>query len=167
MPASLKYMKTFLKKLSQKLLPESATDRVLVYIVAVILLSIIVVAAFFNRGNKGAELITPEQALNRDYYRSPLNMSDAYQYCVLEAEKQLGAAILRYSMDEISSHYKEDKKLFFIVLKADVGSIDDYREASIYCNVDPRQYKVSYYKEVYPGEDRSILSRTIEFFSRL
>ena len=94
-------------------------------------------------------------------------MSDAYQYCLAEAEKQLGAALQRHAMDTISSHYKIKEDVFFIVLKVDVGSVSEYREASVYCNVDPKKYQVSYYKEVYPGEGRSILSRTIDFFSNL
>ena len=160
-------MKRSISQFFQKYLPESSTDKTLVYIVAVIFLSIIAVAAFFNRDKQSAQTLAPERLLSRDYYRSPLNMSDAYQYCVVEAEKQLGPALLRYSLDEISSRYKQSENLFFVVLKVDVGVIHDFREASVYCDVDPNKYSVSYYKEVYPGEDRSILSRTIEFFSRL
>lgn len=102
----------------------------------------------------------------RDYRRSPFNYSDAYEYCVLEAKSQLGNELLRYTMDNLSSHYKQVENVYFIVLKVDIGTLEEFRGASIYCRVDPVAHVVSYYKEVFPGEDRSILSRTIEFFSR-
>lgn len=110
--------------------------------------------------------ITLEGGGQRDYRRSPFNYSDAYEYCVLEAKSQLGSELLRYNMDNLSSHYKQTENVYFIVLKVDIGTLDDFRGASIYCRVDPVAHIVSYYKEVFPGEDRSILSRTIEFFSR-
>ncbi|WP_019529863.1 hypothetical protein [Dasania marina] len=141
-------------------------DRALIFLFAIIFISC--AASYYFADDEPASNVSDNaSSLLRDYYRSPLNMSDAYQYCVQEAQTQLGASLQRYAMDDISTRYKHEQGVFFVVLRVDVGSLNDYRKAMIYCDVDPKVYRVSYYKEVYLGEDRSILSRTIEFFSDL
>lgn len=156
-----------LYKLKARYASASVKDRVLLIMFAVIFISCFTTYYYFDDGKSNAGADKLHGSLARDYYRSPLNMSDAYQYCVAEAQKQLGSSMRGFTMDEMSTRYKPEQSVFFIVLKVDVGTINDYREAVVYCDVDPMQHMVSYYKEVYPGEDRSILSRTIEFFADL
>lgn len=154
-------------KIKLVLLPDSLVNRVMLVLFSIIVMACLFTYYYLDNTRHTVVPIDPKAGLSRDYKYSPFNMSDAFQYCVAEARGRLGPALQRYAMNDISSFYNEKKSIFFVVLNVDVGSIRYYREALIYCDVDPRQYKVSYYKELYPGEGRSILSRTIEFFSEL
>lgn len=145
----------------------SANNRRLLILFAIIFVSSLVTYFFSDKlRTLKPDASTPDPVVTRDYRRSPFNMSDAYEHCVKEAGDQLGSDLQRYTMDDLSTKYNTKTNIYFVVLKVDVGSIREFREASVYCNVDPTLHQVTYYKEVYPGEDRSILSRTIEFFSK-
>ena len=156
-----------LKKIQASLYSISDYSRRLLVLCGVIVVSLLAIYYFFKVNQSAVSVSSPiVQTSGRDYYRSPFNMSDAYEQCLAESKGQLGEGLLRHSMDNISTHYKLKTNVYFIVLKVDVGSLDDYREGMVYCNVDAGLHEVTYYKEVYPGEDRSILSRTIDFFSK-
>lgn len=135
------------------------------FFMACVIIIFSLITYYFFGNTKVIKSKAPPPEVFRDYSRVPFNLSDAYEQCVAETKEQLGENMLRYTMDNLSTFLDPKTKVYFVVLKVDVGSIIEFREASIYCNVDPTLHVVTYYKEVYPGESRSILSRTIEFFS--
>lgn len=122
---------------------------------------------YFLRAWETKPLIISHGVTSRDYIYSPYAMTDAYEQCIAESKSQLSDALLRYTMDNLSTVYRLKENEYFIVLKADVGSIQHYESILIYCTIDANKQSVTYYKEVYPGEGGSILSRAIAFFSNL
>lgn len=100
----------------------------------------------------------------RDFSLTPFSLMDAYDACVLEAQAKYGANMLRNHMLPLSTRYDEKTHEYLVVLNADIGSQDDWNEATIYCSIDPVKEQISYYKEVHTGE-RSIVAKTMDMLS--
>jgi len=150
--------------MDNSLLAKKELTKLLIFVLTLVSASCLATYYFFQQNKQSA---VSSSGSIRDFERTPFSMSDAYEYCIDETKQQLGTSFQRYAMDNMSTHFNEAKQEYLIVLKVDIGSISEYREASIYCNVDPRKHVVSAYKEVFPGENRSILAMTMDFFSGL
>ena len=104
----------------------------------------------------------------RDFIRVPFALVDAFQVCHYNAKKENSNRLLRSHMDELSTTYNRLEKNYLIVINADIGSINEYSEAKIYCSINASNYEVAYYKEVF-DEKRTLLNRGLglltSFFS--
>lgn len=100
----------------------------------------------------------------RDFSQTPFGLMDAYDACLLESRAKFGSALLRSHMLPLSTRYDESRQEYLVVLSADVGEVNDWSEATIYCSIDPVAQEISYYKEVHDGE-HSILSKTMSMLS--
>lgn len=100
----------------------------------------------------------------RDFSRTPFSLMDAYDACLMESKSKFGDNLLRSHMLPLSTRYNESTQEYLVVLSADVGAINDWNEATIYCSIDPVAQQISYYKEVHDGE-LSILSKTMSLLS--
>ena len=98
----------------------------------------------------------------RDFESTPFGLMDAYDACTMEAKSKLGDSMLRANILPLSTRYDTDNNTYLIVIDADIGTIQSWSDATIYCDIDPEEQKLSYYKEIIHGEP-SILSRTISF----
>lgn len=103
---------------------------------------------------------------NRDFIAQPFDLMDAYDVCVSQAKSKHGAGLLRERMLPLSTRFEEREGIYLMVLSADVGSFDDWSEVTILCSVDPGAHRVSYYKEVYKGE-QSVLSKTMSALGKM
>lgn len=101
---------------------------------------------------------------SRDFSKTPFGLMDAYDACQLELQAKLGANLLRSHMLPLSTRFNESTQEYLVVLSADVGSVEDWNVATVYCSIDPVAEQVSYYKEVHDGQE-SILSKTMTFLS--
>jgi len=102
----------------------------------------------------------------RNFKLQPFTLMDANDVCELKSKEQLGASLLRYTMNPLSTRYQEDKNSYFVVLDADIGTIDLWEEIMIFCDVDPRSHEVSHYKVVY-GDDESIFLKAKNIFKKM
>lgn len=100
----------------------------------------------------------------RDFSHTPFALMDAYDACLLESRSKFGNALLRSHMLPLSTRYDEAKQEYLVVLSADVGTVDEWNEAIIYCSIDPVRERISYYKEVHDGQ-QSILSKTMDMLN--
>lgn len=91
---------------------------------------------------------------------------DAYDACLLEAKSKLGAGVLRIEWLPLSTRYNADRNTYKVVLDVDVGTVHEWSDAHIYCDVDPGEQEISYYKEVYQDEP-SVLAKTMSILSDL
>lgn len=101
---------------------------------------------------------------SRDFSRTPFGLMDAYDACLMESKSKFGMNLLRSHMLPLSTRYNESTREYLVVLSADVGEVNDWNEATIYCSIDPVAQQISYYKEVHDGEV-SILSKTMNMLS--
>ena len=122
----------------------------------------------YIHSQRNLTLTTSPQAghASRNYNLTPFDLMDAYDACVLEAEAKLGSNLLRQHMLPLSTRFDDRSGEYIVVLSADVGTVYDWNEATIYCNINPVKQEVSYYKEVHEGH-QSILSRTINALGSL
>lgn len=100
----------------------------------------------------------------RDFSKTPFGLMDAYDACLLESQAKFGSALLRSHMLPLSTRFNESSQEYLVVLSADVGEVNDWSVATIYCSIDPVAEEISYYKEVHDGH-QSILSKTMNMLS--
>lgn len=100
----------------------------------------------------------------RDFSRTPFTLMDAYDACVLEAKSKYGSNLLRNHMLPLSTRFDAGKQEYLVVLSADIGTVQEWSEATIYCSIDPVAEKISYYKDVHDG-GQSIVSKTMDMLS--
>lgn len=101
---------------------------------------------------------------SRDFSKTPFGLMDAYDACLAESQAKFGDSLLRSQMLPLSTRFDESSQEYLVVINADVGVIDDWTQATIYCSIDPVAEQISYYKEVHDGQE-SILSKTMSFLS--
>ncbi|MGK0441015.1 MAG: hypothetical protein ACJA0N_000810 [Pseudohongiellaceae bacterium] len=119
--------------------------------IALIVTFIVAIAAslltvYFYSGQKDSVSNSQPTIVPRDFRQAPFDLNDAYDACLLEAKSSLGAGMLRAHMRPRSTRYEEKKGYYLVVINADVGNVQEWEEATIYCTVDPKAQQVSYYK---------------------
>lgn len=102
----------------------------------------------------------------RDFRLTPFHLMDARDVCLNEAQTNMGALLLSSALDNRSTYHDPRRDIYVVVMKLSVGDSTSAEEVVVYCNVDPKQQLIVYYKELYPNRG-SILSRTMDFFSKL
>lgn len=95
---------------------------------------------------------------NRDYGEIPFDTYDALIACREKAREEFGSSLVRTHADWHSSRFEPDRQSYLVALYADVGALDIFEEAYIYCYVDPKDYVVTYFK-AYDSRQRPMLSR--------
>ncbi len=94
-------------------------------------------------------------------YTLPSDIYLASDYCREKMEKKLGDRLLRSYMDERSS--REEAFIYRVFFKADVGTLTDWDEVTIYCYVDRWKMELAYFKEINPNI-KQIKSTDLQFF---
>ncbi|NIB42937.1 hypothetical protein HBA55_25240 [Pseudomaricurvus alkylphenolicus] len=89
--------------------------------------------------------------------RAPLDSYQATSSCKQTARSKIGDTLLRTSTDWHSTRFEADRRFYLVALKADVGDLDVFEEAYIYCYIDPRDYAVTYFK-AYDSKHKPLLS---------
>jgi hypothetical protein len=133
--------------------------------VVLILVTVSLTTLFFEKRVvmlSGAQLVFE----GRDFTYRPFSLMDAYDACVLETKARLGDSLLRQTMLPLSTRFDEKDKIFMVVLDADIGTVKEWTTAHVYCSIDPKKQRISYYKEVYDGQP-NFLSRTMSSFVKL
>lgn len=102
----------------------------------------------------------------RNFTLQPFSLMDAHNVCELESKEKLGESLLRYTMNPLSTRYQEKKKNYFVVLNADIGTIDLWEEIMIFCVVDPNSQSVSNIKIVH-DTDTSIFLKAKNIFKKM
>ena len=139
----------------------SAFKQPSVYSVLLLFVVVVICLIGYLGGDRKLSVSGPDKVfMQRDFSKTPFALMDAFDACVLQAESKLGASLLRSEMLPLSTRYNEKKNTYKVVLDADVGSIQEWTDAHIYCDIDPVKQRVSYYKEIYRGEP-SLLSKTM------
>ena len=110
----------------------------------------------------GQYINTPGQvktsSLNRDYSEIPFHTYDATIACQDETRQQLGQSVVRTHTDWRSTRFEDDRQTYLVTLLVDVGSLDVFEEAHIYCYIDPKDYVVNYF-QAYDSKQRPLLSK--------
>ena len=138
------------------------------FIVAVTIFSIVLVitlAVYFLSPRTSTSQKLQGLFEGRNFQYSPFELMDAHDVCLYNARDELGSGFLRSHVDDLSTRFDTRDNVYLIVLNVDVGTVNGYNTAKIYCTVDPSSYQLTYYKEVHEGK-QSLLSRTLSFFSR-
>lgn len=86
-----------------------------------------------------------------------MTLSDAVKRCELEAQVKFGDQLLRTFPDWHSSRFEPKRSIYLVMLSADVGRLDLFQTANVYCYVDPVDRDVDYYR-VAGLKSRSIFS---------
>lgn len=106
-----------------------------------------VILTLYASGQFGlAKSGSPATEIERDYKLNPFELTDAVQSCQKKTRVQFEARLLRTNPDWHSSRYDPTRKIFLVALHADVGSLQLYETAYIYCYVNPDDYRISYYR---------------------
>lgn len=99
----------------------------------------------------------------RNFTFEPFTLDDAYDLCEQQAQIKRGASLLRYTTNPLSTRFEAKKNRFIVVLDADIGTVSDWHEVSLFCDIDPDTHKVSHYKEMYE-HGSSLISRVKGLF---
>lgn len=144
----------------------TATSRAQLCSVIALVAASSLLTVYFNDGRNLDLVDTNDPLRNRDFIAQPFDLMDAYAICVSQARSKHGINLLRKRMLPLSTRFEEREGIYLMVLSADVGSFDDWNEVTILCSVDPNAHQVSYYKEVYDGE-QSVLSKTMSALGKM
>ena len=136
------------------------TTIIYIFIGMLIVVAAIFIASVFFMPKEPVK--TDQLFEGRDFRRAPFELVDAYNICQYNTKKANQNRLLTSEMDELSTSYDPIKKIYLVVLNANIGSYDEVEEAQIYCTIDARSYELAYYKEVYK-EKRSLIARGISF----
>jgi hypothetical protein len=109
---------------------------------------------------------TRDLFVGRNFDYTPFELTDAYEVCLSVAQTENQEQLLRFYMDNFSTRFDNKTDTYLVVLRADIGDAYKYSEVLIYCNVDPRSYQLTYYKE-QSTDEKSILSRTLSIFNAM
>ncbi|NIB44176.1 hypothetical protein HBA55_31545 [Pseudomaricurvus alkylphenolicus] len=93
----------------------------------------------------------------RDYNQIPFDTYDATNVCREEATDQLGASLVRILPDWHSTRFEADRQTYLVVLKADVGTLQNFEDAYVYCYIDPSDYAIKYFN-AYDSKQKPLLS---------
>lgn len=100
---------------------------------------------------------------DRDYRYIPFDMYDATMVCNDEMESRIGNELLRSYVDQHSTRLDSSKGMYRIYIKADVGTLTDFRVVDVYCFVDKWDYELSHYKQLDPNVKR-VMTSDLKFF---
>ncbi|WP_101760451.1 hypothetical protein [Oceanicoccus sp. KOV_DT_Chl] len=134
-----------------------------------LLAAVVLVASVSNylSGDRNLDVTGADAVfLHRDFSRTPFALMDAYDACVYEAQSKLGNSLLRSEILPLSTRYNYDRNSYKVVLDVDVGTVHEWLDAHIYCDIDPEAQELSYYKEIYRGEP-SLLAKTMSMLGDL
>lgn len=102
---------------------------------------------------------------SRDFKRSPFELVDALDVCRFTAKGELGLELLRTNIDDLSTHLNDKTGIFLVVMKADVGTVKQYKSIGIHCKVSSISHKLVSYREIY-GANRASILRSVKFFRK-
>jgi len=97
----------------------------------------------------------------RDYQKIPFNSLDAALSCEKETLEKFSSDFLRSTVDWHSTRFQESRNVFIVVLDAHIGTRKNFEAAKVYCYVNPRSYRVSYFK-AYDSNNKALLSNGID-----
>jgi hypothetical protein len=103
----------------------------------------------------------PQADLRHDV---PFDILDAVEECKLETQDRLSDVLVRSRVNWHSTRFQPDRNVFVVALQADIGSLRSFEQANVYCYINPRSQKVSYFN-AYDAEGKSYMSRAISFES--
>lgn len=92
---------------------------------------------------------------DRNFAEAPFDANDASRACEAESKHKLGNSLLRTNINWHSTRFDEKRQLWLVVLDGDVGDLEQFESAHIYCYINPRSYEVSYLK-AYDSESRPL-----------
>ncbi|PCK07046.1 MAG: hypothetical protein COA42_16290 [Alteromonadaceae bacterium] len=107
--------------------------------------------------------LSTDKVVARDYLYMPFDVYDAEQLCEDKMKAKLGSRLLRSYVDERSTRLDEEKSVYRVYLKADVGQMDAYDQVNVYCYIDKWDYDLTYYREVNASA-KAALYGDIKFF---
>lgn len=90
----------------------------------------------------------------------------AVQACEKKSAAKFDGELLGSSVDWRSTRFQPSRNVFIVILKGNVGTYDDFEEANIYCYVNPKSEKVTYFK-AYDSENKPMLSNGISMDAML
>ena len=93
----------------------------------------------------------------RDYAQIPFDTYDATNVCRDEAVNQLGSSLVRILPDWHSTRFEPSRQTYLVVLRADVGTLQNHEDAHVYCYIDPRDYAVRYFN-AYDSKQKPLLT---------
>lgn len=96
-------------------------------------------------------------------YTIPYNQYDAEVLCQNQMKENIGDTLLRSYVDNHSTRLDSVSGVYRIYLKADVGTLRDYKEVMVYCQVNQYSKQLSYYKTVDPSK-KPFSYADIQFF---
>jgi len=97
----------------------------------------------------------------RDYRKVPFNSLDAVFNCEEETADKFSKDFLRSTVDWHSTRFQESRKVFIVVLDAHIGTRKHFEAAKVYCYINPKSYRVTYFK-AYDSENKAMLSNGID-----
>lgn len=124
--------------------------------------AIVILATSYLRMQHELQL---EQAFlqKMNYDRVNFNQFDAIGICRNKTMTKIGDQLLRLTLDPLSTRYEDDKDVFFIAFRADVGELSAYDEKLVFCHVNPETFLVSYYREQML-HTTNLRSKNLKFF---
>ncbi len=84
----------------------------------------------------------------RNFTYIPFDLNDAIDVCEDKSKLNLGNELVRTQTDWHSSRFEERRQEYLVTLFAHVGTLQVYKNAYIYCHVDPADYVVTYFRVV-------------------
>ncbi|WNO08468.1 hypothetical protein [Teredinibacter sp. KSP-S5-2] len=93
----------------------------------------------------------------------PYNQYEAEVLCQNQMRENIGDTLLRSHVDNHSSRLDNVSGIYRIYLKADVGTLRDYKEVMVYCQVNQYNKQLSYFKTVDPSK-KPFSYADIQFF---
>ena len=132
----------------------------------VLLVAVTVAATLYFAGEKQQTKTSHVLFHDRDFRRAPFDLMDARDVCLYQTKSNFGRGLLSSHLNNRSTYYDQMKKIYIVVMDIEVGGADARESAVVYCNVDPREHLIVYYKELFPHRG-SILTRTIDFLTRM
>ena len=155
------------KQFAQNFLARIYRSNVSLVICFIVLAVLVSLLTLYTQSHRELSFSGAEQVFKgRDFSETPFSLMDAYDACLMESRSKFGSSMLRSHMLPLSTRYDPEKQEYLVVLSADVGTVDDWNVATIYCSIDPVKEEVSYYKEVHDGK-QSMLSKTMSMLSSM
>lgn len=127
--------------------------------IALIVATVVVVSILRRPQHVDSELLFA----GRDFRASPFGLTDAMTLCRAEMVQRYGDKVLLSYLDEMSSRWNPYERDFLIVLRALHGDSKQSQEVLIYCDIDPVQVEITYFKRQMRDE-RSFMERAGQLF---
>lgn len=96
---------------------------------------------------------------SRDFDKTPFALTDAVTACQFEAGEEYGDRLLQAHFDPLSYRYNERHQTHWVFMRAVIGGTDSQSEIMIFCDVDPRQHIVTYYRSGFLDRDEMLKQR--------